>query len=231
MEDKELTVVEHLGELRSRIVKSIIFLIVCLTIAFSYVDKLIPFLIKPIGKLVFIIPQEAFVANVKIAFFISLFISSPFILYQIWKFISTGLRSSEKKYSLIFGPISFLFFVFGVSFGYFIIVPIGIKFLLGFATDLVTPMIGIGGYISFAGTLAFTFGAVFQIPLVILFLTKIGVVTPVFLCQRRRHAVVLIFILAALLTPPDVITQSLMAVPLILLYEAGIVFSKVAYRK
>jgi len=231
MQGEKLTLTEHLEELRARVIKSVIFLVICLVVVFNYVDKLIPFLIRPIGKLVFIAPQEAFVANIKIAFFGSLFLASPFILYQVWKFISTGLESSEKKYSLIFGPLSFLFFIVGISFGYFVIVPIGLKFLLGFASDFLSPMITISGYISFVGTLALTFGVVFQLPLLSAFLTKISIVTPKFLSSNRKHAIVIIFVVAAFLTPPDVVTQVLMALPLIFLYELGIIFSRIAYRK
>jgi sec-independent protein translocase protein TatC len=189
-----------------------------------------PNLIKPAGKLVFIAPQEAFIANIKIALFGGLFLASPFVTYQIWRFVSAGLKRNEMKYTLIFGPLSFLFFLLGIAFGYFIIVPIGIKFLLGFATELVTPMLTISKYISFVGMLTLAFGVVFQLPVVSLFLTKLGIITPYFLSSKRRYAVVFIFLLAAVLTPPDIITQCLMAVPLLVLYEIGIIFSKIAYK-
>ena len=222
--------VEHLEELRSRIIKSVIFIIVYSSLLYNFIDVFLPALIKPVGQLVFIAPQEAFIARIKIAFLGGLFLSSPFVIYEIWKFVSVGLKPKEKKYTLIFGPLSFIFFIAGTSFGYFVIVPIGMKFLLGFATDFITPMITISRYISFLGTLTFAFGVIFQLPLVCLFLTKIGIVTPMFLSSKRKHAIVLIFILAAILTPPDVVTQCLMAGPLLILYEIGIIFSKFAYR-
>jgi sec-independent protein translocase protein TatC len=231
MADKELTLVEHLQELRGRIIKSIVFILIVSGLLYNLVDLLLPYLVKPVGKLVFIAPQEAFITSIKIAFLGGLFFSSPFVLYQIWKFISAALKPSEKKYTLVFGPMSFMFFIFGASFGYFIIMPIGIRFLLGFATDSVSPMITMSNYVSFVGNLTLAFGSVFQLPLISLFLTKIGIVTPVFLSDKRRHAIVLIFILAATLTPPDVITQCLMAVPLLVLYEISIIFSKIAYRR
>lgn len=230
MTEKKLALTEHLEEFRGSIVKSAISILICSCLIYSYINTLLPFLIKPVGKLVFIAPQEAFIANIKIAFFGGLFLASPFVIYQIWKFVSAGLEKNEKKYALMFGPVSFIFFVLGAGFGYFVIIPIGINFLLGFATDFVTPMITISKYISFVGALTFAFGAIFQLPLVSLFLTKIGVVTPAFLSSKRRHAIVFIFIAAALITPPDVITQCLMAVPLIVLYEIGIILSKFAYR-
>ena len=229
--NKKLTLIEHLEELRARIIKSVIFIIICSFVLYHYVDVLISILIKPVGKLAFIAPQEAFIANIKIAFLGGLFLSSPLVLYQIWKFISVGLKPKERKYILIFGPLSFLFFIAGSIFGYFVIIPIGMNFLLGFATELISPVISISKYISFVGTLTFAFSVIFELPLVLLFLTKIGLVTPTFLGKRRREAFVLVFIIAAVFTPPDVITQCLMALPLILLYELGIIFSKVAYKK
>lgn len=231
MEDKRATIVEHLNELRNHIGKSLIFLLVCSVIIYSSIDKILLFLSKPVGKLVFIAPQEAFTTNIKIAFFVGLLFSSPFILYQIWKFVSLGLLPKERKYIRIFGPLSFLLFVIGFTFGYLIIVPIGMKFLLGFASEILAPMITISKYISFVFNLSFAFSLVFQLPIVILFLTKIGIVTPAVLKKRRKEAIVLVFIAAAIMTPPDVVTQVLMAIPLILLYELGILFSRLAYKK
>ena len=228
--DKPLTLVEHLQELRTRIIKSLIFIVFTTAVVYSLVDSILPILVKPVGQLIFIAPQEAFIANIKIAFFLGLFFSSPYLVYQIWAFISKGRKENEKRYVLIFGPLSFILFVLGVIFGYFIIVPIGMKFLLSFSSELVRPAITISRYISFIATLIFSFAIIFQLPLICLFLTKVRVVTPRFLIQRRKYMVVSMFILAAALTPPDVITQVLMAIPLLVLYEIGIIFSKLAYR-
>jgi len=228
MGERKLTIVEHLGELRSRIIKSAIFIIICSCLVYNYVDIIFSLLVKFTERLVFIAPQEAFITNIKIAFFGGLFLSLPFVLYQVWRFVYLGLEKEERKYILIFGIFSFILFILGAAFGYFVIVPIALKFLLGFATDFVTPMITVSKYISFVGTLTFAFGLIFQLPLIILFLTKIHIITPHLLSRRRREAVVFIFIIAAILTSPDVITQILMALPLILLYELGIVFSRFA---
>ncbi|MDP8212963.1 MAG: twin-arginine translocase subunit TatC [Candidatus Zapsychrus exili] len=230
IKQKKSTLIDHLGELRSRIIKSIILILIITCSAFTFIKSLLPTLIKPVGKLIFIAPGEAFAVNIKVAFFCGLFLSSPFILYQIWQFVSAGLNKQERKYIRIFGPLSFLFFVAGTSFCFFIIVPISIKFLLGFATDIMTPMITASKYISFVGTLTLAFGIVFELPLVALFLTKVGLITPKLLIQKRKYTIVIIFIMSALLTPPDVITQCLMAIPLLVLYEIGIIFSKMVYK-
>ncbi len=231
MADKTLTLVEHLEELRSRIIKTLIFIIIASCGLYAFVDRIMPGLVRPVGRLVFIAPQEAFISRIKIAFFGGLFLSAPFILFQAWRFVSSGLKPEECKYALIFGPLSAAFFYLGASFGYFVVVPIGLKFLLGFASDLMEPMIAVSKYISFVGVLSLSSGVIFELPLVSLFLTKIGLVTPRFLSAGRRHAVVLVFIIAAILTPPDIITQCLMAVPLMIIYEISIVFSKMAYRR
>ena len=231
MNSKSMTLVGHLEELRKAILKSIVALLICSSLFFRYVDHVLFIIIRPVGKLVFIAPHEAFVTNVKIALFCGLFFSSPFIIFQIWQFISSGLSLQEKKYVYIFGPLSFLFFIVGITFGYFVIVPIAMKFLLGFSTSFISPMITIGNYVTFLSTLTLAFGLVFELPIVILFLTKIRLVSPMLLVRRRREAIVSVFILAAFLTPPDVITQVLMALPLLILYEISIIFSKIAYRR
>lgn len=229
--DRPLTFTEHLEELRNRVIKSVVFIFIISCLLYNFVDDIFSVLVKPVGKLIFITPQEAFITNIKIAIWGGLFLSSPFVLYEAWKFVSGALMPEERRYITIFGPLSFVFFILGSIFGYFVIVPVGMKFLLGFATDFVSPMISVSRYISFIGGLTFAFAVVFELPLIILFLTKIGAVTPQFLSTKRRHIVVLIFILAAFLTPPDIITQILMALPLLILYEIGIVFSKMVKRR
>lgn len=231
MPEKKLTLVGHLDELRGRLIKSVICVVLCFVFLYAFVDSILLFLAKSVESLVFIAPQEAFIARIKVVFFAGLFLSSPFILYQAWRFISDGLNDNEKKYTLFFGPLSFVFFVVGSLFGYMVIVPVGIKFLLGFATESILPMISIQKYVSFVGGLTFIFGIIFELPLALLFLTKIGMVNPDMLVRRRKHAIVIIFISAAMLTPPDAVTQLFMAIPLLALYEIGILFSKMTYKK
>ncbi|MFC1508074.1 twin-arginine translocase subunit TatC [Candidatus Omnitrophota bacterium] len=224
------TFVEHLEELRGRIIKSVIFIIITTALIFSFSDKILSFISRGVDSLVFIAPQEAFLTTIKIALFGGLYLSSPFILYQVWQFVSSGLESSEKKYALIFGFFSFILFLLGSIFGYLVIVPIGMRFLISFGSEFLTPMISIGKYITFLTTLCFAFGLVFQLPVAILFLTKIGIITPKLLRERRKYAVIIIFIIGAIFTPPDIVTQCLMAVPLIALYELSILLSTLVRR-
>ena len=230
-ENKKIVFTDHLEELRNRILKSVGVVVLCSCVSMVFAKKIIEYLIIPIDKLVFIAPQEAFITNIVVALWSGLFFAAPFVFFQIWKFISLGLNANEEKYVLAYGPVSFVLFVLGVCFGYFVIVPVGLKFLLGFSSDTIVPMITLSKYISFIGLLTLNFGIVFELPIAIIFLTKIGIVTPEILINKRRHAVVLLFVAAAIFTPPDVISQALMAFPLIFLFEIGIICSKAVCKK
>lgn len=226
-----LTFLDHLEELRGRVVQFLFVYLVCCFLAYNLTGSILPYIIKPVGAVVFNAPGEAFSAYMLLTLLVGLVISLPFLLYQIWAFAWQALTEKERKYILLFGPLSLVFFLAGGAFAYFVIVPIAVKFLLSFSSPYVVPMIGIQSYISFLGSFLLSFGIVFELPLVLMFLVKIGVATPEFLRQFRRHSIMVILILSAVLTPPDVVSQLLMAVPLILLYELGILFSVLSYRK
>jgi sec-independent protein translocase protein TatC len=221
----------HYEELRSRIIKSIISVVVAACLFHTIVDQVLAVIIKPVGKLVFTAPGEAFVARIMLTLFGGVFLAFPFILYQAWRFVAAGLKKHEVKHVRVFAPCSFFLFIIGGSFAYFIAIPISIRFLLSFSSSLIVPMITVKNYISFVGTMLLAFGIVFELPLILMFLTKIGIATPAFLAQRRKYAIVIILILSALITPPDFITQLIMAVPLIILYEVGIIASRFTYSK
>ena len=224
------TFFDHLNEFRSCIFKCLLAFAVCACIAYSFIDELLSFIVTPIGQLVFTSPTDAFLARLTLTFVCGFIISLPITLFQIWKFVALGLKDKEKKYILYFGPFSLILFFLGASFAYFIAIPIAMNFLLGFSSEILVPMITVKNYISFVGTLILSFGIVFELPLVLLFLTKIGIASPAFLIQKRNYAYVLIFILSAIITPPDVVTMFIMSLPLILLYEFGIVMSKWVYK-
>lgn len=226
----KFTLLEHLKEARSRIIKSFIFFSVISCLFYVFVPLILSELIKPVGEVIFTAPTDAFTVYFAITLWGGLFLSSPFIFYQIWQFIFSGLRKREKRLILIFWLWSVLLFIAGCLFAYFSILPIGLRFFLKFATPTIRPMIALDKYISFAAGLILTFGLVFQTPLIVIFLTKIGLITPQTLCKRRREAIVLIFIIAAVLTPPDVVSQVLLALPLLVLYEAGIICAKLVFR-
>lgn len=225
MEESSLTIIQHLEELRKRIIYTIVSIIAGAVIAYSFIEKILFYISRPMGQLVFIQPIEAFVTHIKLAVFCGIFISFPVILYQIWAFVSPGLRHTERRYILLFAPLSLALFLVGCAFSYFLIIPFGIKFLMGYSSEWLRPMISVGSYVSFFCIMTLVFGIVFEMPVVILFLTKIRIVNPRMLRKKRKYAILIIFIAAALLTPPDVFTQVMMAVPLVILYEISIYIS------
>lgn len=228
---KHATFFDHLDELRGRVIQFFFVYVVCCFFTYHLTGNILPFIIKPVGSVVFNAPGEAFSAYMILTLLGGFIIALPYFLYHIWAFAWDALTDKERKYIVFFGPLSLLFFLGGASFAFFVIVPIVLKFFLGFSSNYVVPMIGIKDYISFVGSFVLAFGIVFELPLVLVFLVKIGIATPEFLRQYRRHAIMAVLIMSAVLTPPDVVSQLLMAVPLVVLYELGVIFSVLAYRK
>ncbi|KPK41470.1 MAG: hypothetical protein AMJ78_05440 [Omnitrophica WOR_2 bacterium SM23_29] len=227
MVDKRMTLVEHLDELRRRILTSLAALFIATGISFWKVKEIVAYLARPVGQLVFISPVEAFMTYLKLAFFVGLFISSPIILFQFWRFVSAGLTEREQKTFLFLFPFSVVLFLCGAAFAFFIVIPWALKFLINFAGPNVVAMLTVSKYISFITVLLLMFALVFELPVAVIFLTKIGLITPTFLKRNRKYAILLIFIVAAILTPtPDAFTQLLMAIPLVFLYEISIWLSK-----
>jgi len=236
--DEKQPFLSHLEELRKRLITCAIAVGVGFICCYAFSEKLFYFLIKPLkaqmpegDRLIFTNLPEMFITHLKIAFIVGILLMSPFIFYQLWMFIAPGLYQQEKRYVVPFVAFSTILFLGGAFFGYFIVFPFGFKFFLGFADDYVQALPSVKQYFSFAIKLLFAFGLVFELPVVMYFLTKIGVVTPDFLKKNRKYAILLIFVVAAILTPPDVISQVMMAAPLIILYEISIIIARVAVRK
>ncbi len=234
--EEELPVTEHIEELRYRLFKSVAAIVVGFLIAWPFKKKLLLFLERPLpenlhGKLIFLSPPEAFFTALKVSFFAGILLAMPYVLYQLWKFIEPGLYEHEKKFILPFMFFSVMFFFAGAAFAYFVILPFGLKFLLGFMGDLLTPQITIGSYISFVIQMILAFGFVFLLPVVVWLLSKLGVINYRMLEKNRKFAILIIFIIAAILTPPDVFSQVMMALPLIVLYELSIWVAKVTGKR
>lgn len=225
MENK-FTVIEHLEELRRRIIVCLVFIGISSIVVYLNTERLMGLLVKPVGKLVFISPVEVFIAYLKLSVWGGVFLSLPVILYQVWKFISIGLKAQEKNFVLLYTLISFFLVIISWIFAYGLVIPVSLKFLLGFGGPNIFPMISVGKYISFVGMFLLVFAVVFQTPLIILFLTKFRLVTPQFLARKRKHFILVIFIVSGLLTPPDVFTQLMVSLPMIILYELSIWLSK-----
>jgi sec-independent protein translocase protein TatC len=234
--DKEMPFLDHLDEFRSRIIKAIIGLVIGAIICLIFSKQLLNFLLWPTTQVKLPMDiqvlkvQGMFIVTLEIAFFGGLIVSLPYILYQAWMFIAPGLYTKERHYvHRIIISATFLFLV-GVAFAYFFIFPFALKFFLGLAPPSIQTNIAIDFYISFIIRLLVVFGIVFQLPIMSFFLSKLGLLTPDFMKKYRRHAIVVIFILAALFTPPDPFTQVMLGIPLILLYELSIYISKWVHR-
>jgi sec-independent protein translocase protein TatC len=238
MDEKKLPLTAHLQELRKRLILSFIAIGIGFFVCYALKESLFDILAAPLlkvmpkgGALIFTSVSEAFFTYMKVAFIAGIILTSPFILYQIWAFIAPGLYQKEKKYVIPFVLGGSFFFVLGILFGYYVVIPIGFKFLLGYATDFIKPMPSMKEYLSFSIKFLLVFGLVFEFPVVLVLLARIGVVDAKTLARQRKYAILLIFIFAAVMTPPDIISQVLMALPLMGLYELSILFSKFIGKK
>jgi sec-independent protein translocase protein TatC len=233
---EKMSFMEHLGELRVRIVRSLIALLVGLVIAFPVSQWIVDYLARPVkatgNTLVFLAVTEAFWVQMKVALIAGMFIASPAILWQVWAFVAPGLYHNEKKYAAPFVIIGSLMFIAGGAFSLFVVTPYAINFMLSFARPGLQPMISIGSYIDFLLKFTLAFGLVFELPLGLTLAARMGVVTPKMLARNRKYAILGAFVAAAVLTPtPDAFNQCLMAGPLILLYEVGIVSARIFGRR
>ncbi len=233
----KMSFMEHLGELRTRIMWSLVSAGVGLVIALFVTDRAIKYIARPIAELktdlVFTTPTEAFWTWMKVAVVLGLFISMPAILWQVWKFVSPGLHEHERKYAAPFVLVSSLLFLLGGAFALLLVIPYASNFLLTFGQEKGwKPMITVSSYVDFVTKFTLAFGLVFELPVIITILSMIGVVTPQFLAKNRKYAILINFIIAAILTPtPDMFNQTLMAGPLCILYEVGIICARIFGRK
>ena len=245
--DKSNSLVGHLTELRSRLIKSFIFLIFVFLACYFFSAEIYRFLVYPYAdvvlsnqldrRLIFTALHEAFLTYLKVAFFAAIFISSPIFLTQIWKFIAPGLYKNEKQALLPYLIATPILFILGGCLVYYLIMPLAIKFFLSFETIAEPGMIPIqleakvNEYLSLIVRLIFAFGISFQLPIILSLLARIGIVDSEYLKLRRKYFVVIIFTIAAILTPPDPITQIGLALPLLLLYELSIITVKFIEKK
>jgi len=238
MDEKKLPLTSHLQELRKRLIHSFIAVGVGFFVCYAFKESLFDILAAPLinvmpkgGSLIFISVAEAFFTYMKITFIAGIILTSPFILYEVWAFIAPGLYQKEKRYVIPFVLGGSVFFSLGVLFGYFVAIPVGFRFLLGYATDFIKPMPSMKEYLSFSIKFLLAFGLVFEFPVVLVLLAKIGIIDAKMLARHRKYAILLIFVFAAVMTPPDIISQVLMALPLMGLYELSIFLSKIFGKK
>lgn len=231
MSNDKMPFTQHLEELRKRLIVCAIAIGVGFLISYFFKEQILQWLMKPLlqalpkgepHKLIYTAPHEAFVTYLKVSFIAGVGLATPVILFEMWRFMAPGLYEHEKRYLFPIVFLSTVFFVGGAMFGYFVVFPYGFQFFVSFANDFITPMISTREFTSFATRLLLAFGLVFEMPIVAFFLARLGLIDSQFLRRQRKYAIVLVFIIAAILTPPDVISQMLMAAPLIVLYEMSV---------
>ena len=239
--------ISHLIELRQRLINSFIFLFSFFVVCYFFSEEIYSFLVQPYAdavkddnvnrRLIFTALQETFLTYLRVSFFAALFVSSPIILIQIWKFIAPGLYKNEKKAILPYLIATPILFLFGGMLVYYLIMPLAIKFFLSFEASSINSALPIqleakvNEYLSLVMKLIFAFGLSFQLPVILSLLARVGFVDSVFLKERRKYVVVIIFVAAAILTPPDPITQIGLAIPLLILYELSIFSVKIIEKR
>ena len=239
--------ISHLVELRQRLINSFIFLFSFFVVCYFFSQEIYSFLVQPYAdavkddnvnrRLIFTALQETFLTYLRVSFFAALFVSSPIILMQIWKFVAPGLYKNEKEAILPYLIATPILFLFGGMLVYYLIMPLAIKFFLSFEASSINSALPIqleakvNEYLSLVMKLIFAFGLSFQLPVILSLLARVGFVDSVFLKERRKYVVVIIFVAAAILTPPDPITQIGLAIPLLILYELSIFSVKIIEKR
>ncbi len=231
MIEKSIPLTDHLEELRKRMIYCLVVLIALSITIYFFSGRVIEILARPVGTLYFFAPAEAFTSRIKVSVATGVALSLPFIVYQIWGFVVPALTKKERKYALPVVISSSTLFAAGVAFAYFVIIPVGIRFLVSFGSADLQARIGITKYLGFILWLLLILGFVFQLPVVVFFLDRMGVVSPRTLRSKRKHVIIAIFVIAAVLTPPDIVTQLAMSLPVIVLYEASILLVTLSHRK
>ena len=229
--DIPMRFVDHLGELRSRIIISVIVFFILTVAGFIFSDELLHFINKPYTdtglKLNVFRLSEGFVMRLKVSAIAALIVGLPFLIFQVWRFILPAITKKDRMFTRISLVSSILLFYGGVAFVYFLLMPLTVKVLLSFIAKDITSVMGASEYISFVFLFCFLLGVLFEFPIIIMILTRIGIVTPYFLSHNRKWAFVIIFLISAVITPSqDILTQVIVAIPLMLLFETSIVISK-----
>lgn len=225
----------HLTELRKTLLSIILCIVILFPLGYYLAPYCIDFLIKwsfpqELSKLNFFSPMEVFIVNLKIGFIISFVVGFPYIMYKIWKFLLPALYEKERKFLKVAVFVSSFLFVCGVSVCIAFVLPLLIKFSMSFVSEYIQPILGINNFLSLAGWLMLVFGIMFQFPIVIYFLVKFGIVSVKTLTNKRPYVIIIILVTAAILTPPDVVSQLMLAIPTYILFELGIIFAKLSNR-
>ncbi len=231
-EAKAMSLQNHLVELRYRLIICIISVIVGACVAYYFIEDIIGLLTAPAGKLYYMRPTEAFFTYMKVALFSGLVIASPIVLYEIWAFVVPALTKGERKISNWLVPVAILLFLSGILFSYVAVLPAATKFFIGFGTDDLLPLFSVSQYIEFVISFILPFGVVFELPLVVVILAKIDIINSRMLSKYRKYFILLSFVIGGFISPtPDMFSQTMIALPMILLYECSLFITKNIMKK
>ncbi|MBQ1470361.1 MAG: twin-arginine translocase subunit TatC [Schwartzia sp.] len=219
-DEGSMSLIRHLEELRTRIIKALLAVAVGSGISYFYIEEIMHYITMPSGKLYYLQPAEAFFTYLKIAFFAGFLLALPVIFYQIWRFVLPALTVREKTVIALLVPTSVVLFFSGLAFSFFLVLPAAMQFFVGFSTEDLQPMFSLNQYFSFVISFILPFGAVFELPLIVVVMAKMGFISSEFLKKKQRIVLFLAFVVGAIVSPtPDIFTQSMIAIPLFLLYE------------
>lgn len=231
-DDGSMTLIAHLTELRSRLIKSLIAVAVGSVVGYCFIGDIMHYLTLPAGKLYYMQPSEAFFTYIKVAIVAGFLLALPVVFYQAWRFFLPALTRKERLVLGLVVPISVLLFFAGLAFSFFLVLPAGIRFFMSFGNGELEALFSVNRYFDFVISFVLPFGFVFELPLIITILGKIGILSSRFLGKYQRIVIFLSFILGAIITPtPDIFTQSMIALPMIVLYEVGYLIVRFALRK
>ena len=230
--DGSMSIIAHLTELRKRLIRSLIAIGIGSCIAYYFIEDIMHLLTGPAGKLYYMQPAEAFFTYIKVAIFVGFLIALPVVLYQIWRFVLPALIGMERYLLSVIVPVSLILFLAGIAFSFFLVLPAAVKFLVGFSTQELQPMFSIKQYFDFVIAFLLPFGFIFELPLAIVLLAKVGIVSSKFLAKQQRIVIFLTFVIGAVISPtPDIFSQCMIAIPMILLYEISYVIVRFGMKK
>lgn len=234
--EQQQTIIEHLEELRSRLFKTAIFFVIAIFVGFYTAEPIIRYIKLTDEASQFTLHAfkvtDPLSVYLTVTLLVAVLITSPVLLYQLWAFATPGLYESERKATLKYIPYSVILFLGGISFGYFVLFPFVMKFMTGLGADLeIIPTIGISAFFSFLFKLVIPFGFIFQLPVVALFFSRIGMLNPKLMIKFRKYSYFVLFVIAVLLAPPDVVSYIIISIPLFILYELSIKIAQFGYRK
>lgn len=231
-DDGSMSILAHLEELRWRLIWSIAAIVVCSGICYCFIEEIMAFISEPVGKLYYLQPSEAFFTYLKVSICCGFILALPVVFYQMWCFVLPALTIKERYIVAVIVPTSVILFLFGLAFSFFLVMPAALKFFGGFGSDSLLPMFSVARYFDFLFSFILPFGFVFELPLVIVIAAKLGFLTSEFLGAKQRYVIFFSFVIGAIITPtPDIFTQTMIALPMIVLYELSYAAVKFILRK